>query len=778
MVINKIFIKNYKSIGEAGKWFEFSEAGLNLIRGNPGSGKTLIMSAVTFAIYGINPDEKGAGKARLPTSKLINDINKKDLYTEVHLSNGYIIKRGLKPNIFEIEKDGKNLAESSAKKIDDEFVVKYCLEGLSITEFLKTAFLSDRVSSSPFLYMSKTDRKNYIEDILNLRRIPILVDHLKTIQNESELKYNSLVTKKSLLENSISNETTNLENQESKKLEVQQKIKDFHSNRETRIEAINKDIQNLENDLVPYKENRLKTLQDNIKSKTLLAEETIKNNKIEITNDIDTNKKILEELEDNHKVKLKTQLDNYKQQIKEDKVKLDKELEDNKQLLKDLQFKYEFMTEDIDNRTASKVKVDLDEYNSIKNELSDLRTNIQNLKTSIIQHKSKYTAWEEASEGTTICEHCNKETSIKAKFDLDEYNKIKDDYKNKYIEMTANESKLLKRLTKLDEDIASNNNIQSEIDELMSEYVSAKSKIESYTNTDKMLQDKKDNFNEVIKSNIDNIKSSLKKDLDYKLETTEKTIKDLENKLESNIKNTETNLTNAIANLNREYKTEVDNFTNSINNSINSKKEMLESIKNEIEPLPIEVDYSYKTKLENDMKQLLIDIDKEYNNKSELKVMKEVILDKKHKKKALESYLPLFESKLNSLVERFFEDAEFTLKVEMKEDFEIVFKKNGKEITVFELSSGQKQMCVLAVTFAFLYLLQLKHKSRLNILLIDEIVDEKLGNQVHLIVEYLKELSENTNVTLISHSTTLPYELFDSVTSVEKDGPFSKYIKE
>ena len=57
--------------------------------------------------------------------------------------------------------------------------------------------------------------------------------------------------------------------------------------------------------------------------------------------------------------------------------------------------------------------------------------------------------------------------------------------------------------------------------------------------------------------------------------------------------------------------------------------------------------------------------------------------------------------------------------------------------------------------------------------------DSSLGIEIMQVIDYLKELSQETNITLISHNTYLiDYPNYDRVVEVEKEGTFTKYIYE
>ena len=99
IVFEQIRWKNFLSTGN-----QFSEIKLNdnqntLIIGQNGAGKSTILDALTFVLFG-----KSFRKINKP--QLINTTNEKDCVVEIEFTIGSIswkIRRGIKPNIFEIK---------------------------------------------------------------------------------------------------------------------------------------------------------------------------------------------------------------------------------------------------------------------------------------------------------------------------------------------------------------------------------------------------------------------------------------------------------------------------------------------------------------------------------------------------------------------------------------------------------------------------------------------------------------------------------------------------
>lgn len=252
MKISKIRIKNFKSIG--GKWEEFEfPLSLNLINGEVGCGKTTVYSAITYVLYNKNTDFKGNSKSTLPVNRLINDINKKELLVEIELDNGYTIKRGQKPDVFEILKDGENLANKSVT-VDQSFLENEVLGGMTLDIFLSTVYLSNKPGSTPFIHMTNAQRKEYIEKILDLRRLYYYNENLKKFIAENKMEKNSLDKEAQLVDETITNEEYNTRIQLQKQEEDKQRLQDYKDNYSKRLQEQETLIQDLNSELIKYQD--------------------------------------------------------------------------------------------------------------------------------------------------------------------------------------------------------------------------------------------------------------------------------------------------------------------------------------------------------------------------------------------------------------------------------------------------------------------------------------------------------------------------------------------
>ena len=109
----KVRWKNFLSTGATFTEIKLDHSPNTLIIGHNGAGKSTILDALCFALFG-----KPFRKINKP--QLLNSINQNDAVVEVEFIIGtkqYKIIRGIKPNTFEIYCNG-NLVNQDAKSKD------------------------------------------------------------------------------------------------------------------------------------------------------------------------------------------------------------------------------------------------------------------------------------------------------------------------------------------------------------------------------------------------------------------------------------------------------------------------------------------------------------------------------------------------------------------------------------------------------------------------------------------------------------------------------------
>ena len=731
MNLKTIKIQNFKKIG---KEVVFKiKPGLNLIKSDiNGTGKTTLLSAITFLLWNKNGDTKGNSKSTLSTSELINDINKKELLVEGHFDNGYIIRRGLKPNIFEIlDENGNNLADRSSKTIDQDFLESELL-GYNYETFMSTIFLNSKPNSIPFIYMSNTQRKEYIEKILDLRVIYYLNENLKgkISTNKSDISDCT----KAIDWNSENLRTLNAELQRQKLIQENQKleIQQFQKNK---IEQ----IQNNLNVIMDLKQ-KISDIQDKSFSLKVALDDGTYTDKINDNIDIVLNE--IEELQNDNSQLVIQELQHSKLAINNEITLIKNALYHDKEKLEKLKLELG----DLENNLKEQ------DEDSLKSTLKLIESRLQELQNEILRKDTEKELHLKNKDNYSHCGDCSTLSKIIGDFNIQDY--------NDYISKSASIKEQLKiKYSEIEEKINSFSSIKENINKLKNLILEKSSEINSRTNS---IQLKESELNSI----------------DFKIKEIElnkqQKIADKENQilnLKKDIENIKERISTAIENNSRE-------ITNK-ENQINSTEANIEAIKAQEPPTLIQINEEPVKACEQKIKELQDQYDLLNEQKIELDALKDSINSKAIKEQALKSYIPLFEDKVNSLISRFTEDDMFTIKAKLTEDFDIAFTKNGKALNMFSLSEGQKASITFAFTFAFQFLLDTKNQIKESTLFIDEILDIALSSgRLNTIIEYLKEVSTSSigkSVYIISHNPSLQLELFDSIIDVTIENGFSKY---
>jgi DNA repair exonuclease SbcCD ATPase subunit len=184
IVFTKLTLRNFLSFGNTPTEYVFSDGGERvLIRGSNGSGKTSILDALCFSLYG-----KPYRNVSLPA--VVNSINKKDCECSVEFNRGgvsYRIERGISPSKFSIYRDGILIPQDAAKK-DYQGMLERDILQMNIKSFKQIVILGS--SFVPFLRLTPAERRVVIEDILDISILSKMSEYLKEDMkaNQNELR--------------------------------------------------------------------------------------------------------------------------------------------------------------------------------------------------------------------------------------------------------------------------------------------------------------------------------------------------------------------------------------------------------------------------------------------------------------------------------------------------------------------------------------------------------------------------------------------------------------
>ncbi|NBP03284.1 MAG: hypothetical protein EBU90_25005, partial [Proteobacteria bacterium] len=158
---NKIRWKNFLSTGNQFIEIELCKYSTTLIIGENGAGKSTVLDAICFVLFG-----KAFRNINKP--QLLNAINAKNCLVEIEFEIGkkqYVIKRGMKPGIFEIHLDGELINQDSASRDYQKHLEEKILK-LNFKSFTQIVILGS-ASFTPFMQLPLGHRREIIEDILD-----------------------------------------------------------------------------------------------------------------------------------------------------------------------------------------------------------------------------------------------------------------------------------------------------------------------------------------------------------------------------------------------------------------------------------------------------------------------------------------------------------------------------------------------------------------------------------------------------------------------------------
>lgn len=245
----------YKNILSAGN--QFIEVNLNshrttILRGTNGQGKSLLITALIFGLYG--KSNRGVTK-----KQLVNSVNKKDCVVEVYFSSNnknYKIRRGISPNIFEIYIDNKLQDELSAVKDQQKYLEQNILK-MSYKTFMQIVVLGS-TNYVPFMELSSSERRELVEELLDIKIFSSMNLILKEKIRNLESNIRELDIEKTSTKNLIESEKSHIETIRNSGSEMISKKKD-------NINELEKEIENLININLDY-ENKLTELNSKLEA--------------------------------------------------------------------------------------------------------------------------------------------------------------------------------------------------------------------------------------------------------------------------------------------------------------------------------------------------------------------------------------------------------------------------------------------------------------------------------------------------------------------------------
>ena len=232
--------KNFLSTGNKFSTIDIDETKTTLMIGTNGAGKSTMMDAISFGLFG-----KPFRKIRI--GQLVNSINCKNMSVELTFTTGgkeYLIKRGLKPAKFEIYVDGALQNQDAAARDQQEFLEKYILK-MNEKSFRQIVVLGSG-SFVPFMRLGAAERRSIIEELLDIQIFGVMNDLVRERVSSNKRELRDLSHQIELLEQNISLQETHLKSMNEDKQSIIDKKKSFIADYMNEIDELETEVLELE----------------------------------------------------------------------------------------------------------------------------------------------------------------------------------------------------------------------------------------------------------------------------------------------------------------------------------------------------------------------------------------------------------------------------------------------------------------------------------------------------------------------------------------------------
>ena len=390
IIFEKIRWKNFLSTGNVFSEIDLTSQRTNLIVGSNGAGKSTILDALTFSLFG-KPFRK------ISKSMLVNSINEKDCVAEITFTigkNDYRVVRGIKPTKLEIYCNGvlwdKESSVNEQQKNFENSVLK-----MNFKSFTQIVVLGSS-TFVPFMKLSIPQRREIIEDILDIQVFSTMNVLLKDRVKENNIEVREVDYQIDLLKDKIelqkqhmlALEKINKEEIDRKRTKIEE-YKKSETEKNDSIESLTKEIFNLNKEMKDYQKSN-SNLQ---KLNTYL---------IKLQSKLKSCKKDHKFFEKNHVCPTCTQ--QLSDEFRENKLeesqgeinKMDTGIEDLESAIVDEQNKLQKFTElstEVNNRNATLSQLNF-QLTSIRKEVNSIEKEIKELEGSNPDKKAEYTKLE------------------------------------------------------------------------------------------------------------------------------------------------------------------------------------------------------------------------------------------------------------------------------------------------------------------------------------------------------------------------------------------------
>ena len=254
ILFKKIRWCNFLSTGNQYIEVDFTKHSTNLIIGSNGAGKSTVLDALTFGLFG-----KPFRKINKP--QLVNTTNEKDCKVEVEFSIGSIdwkVIRGIKPNTFEVYRND-TLLDQSASANDQQKWLEQNVIKMNYKSFTQIVILGSS-TFVPFMQLTAANRREVIEDLLDIKifstmnniikeKIRLIKEEIKVLSLKRESLNDKVKMQEEFIEEIESRGKENIEEKDNKIEELDQSVS-----------KLIKDNEHYESEVVGYTQMREQTV--------------------------------------------------------------------------------------------------------------------------------------------------------------------------------------------------------------------------------------------------------------------------------------------------------------------------------------------------------------------------------------------------------------------------------------------------------------------------------------------------------------------------------------
>jgi DNA repair exonuclease SbcCD ATPase subunit len=232
IVFTSLKFKNFLSTGNTWTDIKLDKSKSTLIVGQNGAGKSTMLDAIAFGLF-------GKPHRNINKPQLVNTINNKNCVVEVKFVIGkaqYKIIRGIKPNVFEIWKNGDMINQSSHSKEYQKILEQNILK-LNHKSFHQIVVLGSS-SFVPFMQLPAQHRRDVIEDLLDINvfskmnsllkeKTTTLRDKMKDLAFKLDIETNKITTQKKYISDIKALNNSEKEKKDSRIKELNIEVKDL-----------------------------------------------------------------------------------------------------------------------------------------------------------------------------------------------------------------------------------------------------------------------------------------------------------------------------------------------------------------------------------------------------------------------------------------------------------------------------------------------------------------------------------------------------------------------